>query len=107
MFKVGDEVIVTSDSYGITTEGSVGKVIKVNPYGLLIHFTLLTSGEYGKHDFGQPMNCYSINLSDVQLLHPVNPHLAVIAKIKEMEARRMKLKKTKVKKSYDVVAPYF
>jgi hypothetical protein len=118
MFKVGDEVIVTGDSYGITTEGSVGVVIEINTRTdqVLVFFTTLTSGMYGQHDYGQPSDHYYINIDDLGLTSPVNPQLAVIAKIKEMEARRIKmrqahqgklLKKAKVKSNDVPVAPYF
>jgi hypothetical protein len=109
MFKVGDEVIVIGEDYGITTKGSVGVVMEVNTYTNLavVFFTTLTSGRYGHHDYGKPNDHYFININDLGLTNPVNPHLAVIAKIKEMEARRIKLKKAKVRKTDDVVAPYF
>jgi hypothetical protein len=109
MFKVGDEVIVIGDSYGITTEGSVGVVMEVNTRSnqALVFFTTLTSGMYGQHDWGKPNDHYYISINDLGLTRPVSPQLAVIAKIKEMEARRIKLKKAKVKSNDVPIAPYF
>ena len=105
MFKIGDEVIVIGEEYGITTKGSVGVVMEVHTRTnqAVVFFTTLTSGRYGHHDYGQPSDHYYISINDLGLTNPVNPQLAVIAKIKEMEARRIKLKKAKVK---NVISPF-
>ena len=109
MFKIGDEVIVISEEYGITTKGSVGVVMEINTRTdqVLVFFTTLTSGRYGHHEWGKPNDHYYISIDDLGLTNPVNPQLAVIAKIKEMEARHVKLKKAKVKSNNVPIAPYF
>jgi hypothetical protein len=117
MFKVGDEVIVDNDEYGITTKGSIGIVQRVRDDNqLLVFFTTLTSGRYGHHDRGHPADTYWVSAQDLLLKKPVNPQQAVLAKIKEMEARRIKmrqthqgksLKKAKVKSNDVPIAPYF
>jgi hypothetical protein len=107
MFRIGDEVIVTKNEYSITTMGSIGKVVKTNDYHSLVHFTHITSQRYGKYDHGQPDDHYFIPNEHLAPYKLVDPQLAVITKIKEMEARRIKLKKAKAKKADDVVAPYF
>ena len=107
MFKVGDEVIINNDEYSITRRGSMGKIVKVNDYQALVHFTILTSNHYGDHDHGQQDDHYFIPIMDLTLTKVADPQASVIAKIKEMEARRIKLKKTKVKSNDVPIAPYF
>jgi hypothetical protein len=95
MFKVGDKVeVVDGSRYSITTTGSLGKVIKViSPYTIQVDFTYLASPN------SCPSNVFIIDASDLDIVTPavVVPHQAVINKIKEMEARRVKGKVAKKK----------
>ena len=99
MFNVGDEVeVIEGSSYSITTTGSRGKVVEViSPYNIRIDFTYLASRN------SSPSNIFIIDAMDLVLVTPavVVPHQAVINKIKEMEARRVKgtvVKKIKITK---------
>jgi hypothetical protein len=97
MFKVGDEVyVVDGGRYSITTTGSQGKVVEViSPNSIKVDFTYLSS----RHT--TQSRVFIIDALDLELVTPavVVPHQAVINKIKEMEARRVKGKKKKVSNS--------
>ena len=107
MFKVGDEVFINKHEYDITTKGSIGKIIKTNAIDSLVHFTYIASNMYGENDNGQPEDHYFISNIHLTILKAADPQLAVIAKIKEMEARRIKMRKAKVKSNDVPIAPYF
>ena len=99
MFNVGDEVAVIEGSrYSVTTTGSRGKVVEViSPYNIRIDFTYLASRPTTQS------RVFIIDALDLVLVTPVvvDPHQAVINKIKEMEARRVKgtvVKKIKITK---------
>ena len=100
MFNVGDEVMITTGIYGITSKGSLGTVVKVTDDLVLVEFTYIASGLYGRQEGNLPEDHFWVRQHHCGLVAPTNPQQAVLAKIKEMEARRIKGKVLKQKKPF-------
>lgn len=91
-FKVGDTIIMNrkaSDWYGITKKGSIGVIVAISPdrdERYKITFSKLTGITSNSDE-----RTFWIHETTFDLIEPVDPKVAVIKKIKEMDSRRKEM----------------
>ena len=94
--------MITGGGYAITSYGSLGTVVQAvdSLDRVMVKFTYIESGEYGQHDYGLSPDHYWIKTRNCILEKNTNSQQAVLDKIKEMEARRVKGKVLKKKQPF-------